>query len=1167
MKTDIVTVGMDLQMNATEELNVMNNEFIIPTLSDIDDVQLFSEDGSLPSDVDMDAFRKLVLDKASRDTVTRIYKAIAFTRTVKILKELGVDSVIGKHLLYCAVDYSSFWEYFIKGERGLTYGRQIYNSLLRVVSEDSLVARSFVEASQFILKNYTKDADKVTDTKILVTRPVSDVTVKILNTGLRVAIKHGTVIQPKSGNVFQFERDSQTILNTKVLNKYLENVLRNVVIHQEIKIPANGQAFAKDYITFSKDKIQFRKADVLSLLLILKDNKIDLTSLFEDQSKGGDKKLVLVRKLDGSIQRMYVPGYTFAELYSNTGAVSLTEARQGIISPKINIPRLVEFGSDSRGNDFVVTRENVNKTINRIDKLHDKDGWTTKPVKFLVVSDSTNDAYINDRLITGNAFMPTSWLRKHGVCRIVTDMDEGGIKAATSCTSEIDRFLDEQDIAIVGASAFKGGMLSALSLAKGDKNLIKNLSNLVSKSQESIKVMNKIKALFESELKDYVIASRTVKGILIEVPVIITNAYTVESVMLNTEYSEHDFNAMTLSELNEFIEAEENKLPDLDKIKRNIDLLESELLEEARPTNGLRDSLMNRVIAEEEFMVGDWLEEGLKTGKLIYKPTKTRIIASELQSIAVWYGDKVAKGYLKALLAKDINKQDIMKVYAAQYLLGDLSVSKELNINVIIDTLVQGLAEHKQSIQKGYSVYPQAVLSDVVSLFEVEGDFGWVDVKYPDGSLVHIPCGSIFKHDFNFDSKEVMVVAKGLVNDLLENIKSMLDMDGNLYSNATETAHNARLMNAIVQRPLFGKNFGYQLTKGFYGVMLPNFDAKPHELAMTNRNRLMPSNKKFISVNGSKAPQLFKESTGGYHLHDKDMGDDQMNLIFSCAIFISAEATMIMQNDHDGDLFRITVDGYNLPLFKGPASEFNGKFFTNFIADEFSSNKLKVRQSALSTLTEFHTEIFNAVEAKSKVGQYTSNKYFYEAALPNVKDFVGTDGLKYSVNMYDTYIITAILSQLVQMEAMDNIKQEGSSDFISDLLLSWKLKGLRGFNGLTDEEAIEKHLDKVKVVLSALSETYSMNLTVGMVNKYVQALYYVAKTFNNVNMPAMSLMSARCINERNITDIMNDINIPEYEYKGIFDFFNSYSTIINNEIDTKSMYYQIVVQTVESILG
>ena len=1135
----------------TNQNNPLNGVDVMDPLAILQDL-LKGIGNQLPADASSElALRRKAAElKLSKNVTRNIDRAIVFVRTTNIINNMGELNELKNYFLFALLSYTSYWGGVKKDDiQKRTHGSIIYQDLLKVVDENSIVAQEFCKAADWLNAYYTLKPEGEVG-KITIKDPASDVKVSLFRTGICISIDHGKVITPtNSKQGFRFRNKTSVIFNGEVFNKHLPNVLRNVKIHKEFVVKSNVP-FAKDMTTYRKDQLTFRRADILGLLLILKASRIDISELFEAQQAGKTKSLVLGRKEDGQLYRIYVPAYTFPEVYGNCGVTSLTEARQGIVAPKTAIPRLVEFTTD-KGVDYALTREAVNKTINRVDKLNAKEGWPTAPVKVLIVDDARVDSDLNWKLVTGSFYTCSSFNIKYGVVRAVSDMDLGGFKAATSSMLELDPELNDGDYCVIGASAVKGGILAAVGLAKGNPNLIPNLCGLVESSEGSNEVLARIIDVYNQELKTYVIDGIEVKGIVVEIPLIITNAYTVESVMLNPDFE---------TEVDPLAES----IPDLDKIQKNIDNLESELLTGKRAINGLRDRVMNRVVTEKDFTVGKWLLDGLESGELKRKPAITRVISSELQSIANWHGDVIAKNYLRGLLESQAKEGfSASKVYAAQLIADDIEPERIVEAWKIAEIL------HSSSIE-GFAVvagspsYAYPILRKIVDMFKVKDDFGWVGVRYPNGAIVNVPCGFIFENDFEEQDPSGFAIAKGLLNDLLENIKSIMipQTEGEIFEDTVKD----KLLAAAVQKPLLGKNFGYQYTKGTYGVMLPlvgNYSID--SIALTDRDYIHKSDSNYVKMNGSKSPQTFLGSSAGYKVYRKTYNCPMLDAVFACAIFITPQATLIIQNDHDGDLLRLSKDKYNLPTFVGPANSFNGKFFTDFIAGELAGNKLSIKPAGNVTMRQFHTEIFNAVEAKGKVGQYTANKCFYEAALANVDRFNGTDGTEYTLSGYDAYVICGVLSQLIQTEAMNNIKLEGASVFITDLLLYWKLNSIKGYNGESKEVRTDRVLDEAIKLINNLVEEFEMNITKANVTKYVQALYYAANEFNRDNMPAYFLMNARTIEERNVADIMSAAKDPDYEYKGNCNFAGSFDRIVNG-VDTKSMYYHIVVETVKTIL-
>lgn len=1103
--------------------------------------------------------RKLAVQKFQKNVLSDIYKAFSLVRSFKLLEGMGEFAELRGYVLRAIIEATYYWSSKDKTNPKQTQGDRIYSNLLKVdgVTKESNIAKLF-QHYVGITKQYTLDEDKASETVTYLPEHNSNIRVAINRSGISVTADAGTELVPTNGTTrpFIFKRKVVGVFGIETFNEHLTNVLRNIRIHNEFVVQAQNHT-SVDTVELRKDALRFRKADVLGLLLLLKMNRIDTKELFESQRKGTNQGLALRRKLNSDkLERIYVPSHTFPEVYRETGVVSLSQARQGYFSPMVSLPLLVEYYNtkDSEGNDVkqALFREAVNKTLNRIDKLHDKDGWKTKAVRFLVVVDATESKIINQALLTGAIFMPNWWLEKYGVCRVVTEMLEGGVKSATTAVTELDPILDQKGIGIISPSAWKGGLLAAFKYATN-----KELKNLIPFDEKDPEKSNRaLAALLHtvmSSLKTYIVNGEEIRGFEVELELTITNAYTVESVMLNDGVPSED------DEINYLAH------PDLLK---NLDNLQEELETGRRSVNGLRDIIMNRTITEPGFKVNEWLNEGLNNQTLRFKPALTRIIAPEIQSIARWYGKKEAATYLKTLLNRQAKfGMDVNKIIAAQWITGNTAITRTVRASLIAEKLIESVDKYKLALRDNSPVYPMEVIEDLYNNhFKPEGcnAIDWVGIKFPNGEVVPMPLGQIFDNNIEeeFSNPSNIVVVKGLFAELLENIKT-----GITQQEYVPTSISHLLLAAQVQKPLLGKNFGYQYTRGMYGVMLPLLNTKHLDnIALTRRERISKSDSDYVKMNGSKAPQYFIGSTAGYRVYNKEFNREGFDNLFACAIFITPDATMILQNDHDGDLFRISKDGHTLPMFKGPFKEFNSKFFTDFLADEKAGNKMGAKPAANVTLEVMHKELFDAVEAKNKVGLYTANKYFYEVAFDNVSEFVGTDGATYSIDTYDKHVITAILAQLIQVEAMNNIKQDGAKEFFTEIVLAWKLAGIKAFGTQSKEERVDAVLKSAMDGLTSINDKYSMGLTPTRIKTYVQAIYHTANTYNRDNMLAYAMMNKRVIEERNVVDITNSYNVEGYEYKGTYNFYNSYDRIVNCA-DTQSMYHDIVTMTIAVVFG
>ena len=222
--------------------------------------------------------------------------------------------------------------------------------------------------------------------------------------------------------------------------------------------------------------------------------------------------------------------------------------------------------------------------------------------------------------------------------------------------------------------------------------------------------------------------------------------------------------------------------------------------------------------------------------------------------------------------------------------------------------------------------------------------------------------------------------------------------------------------------------------------------------------------------------------------------------------------------------------------------------------DIINNNKFKVKKAQQCSLEEYHNAIYAAVTAKNNVGSYTANSYFYEAMTPNLigKSFFGTQGTEVVVTEQLSYRLNAILKMLIQLEAMDNMKQEGASTFITEMLFNYKLRNLK-------DNYIESHLEAVVKNLMLLVVKVDIELDKEEVEEIVQLAYYTAITFSKESTVAFNIYGASNVNTKALANVMTHINTCE-ELNTMYNFKDSYEAILNG-VDTESMYYEMILET------
>lgn len=1164
---------MNTQLNAiasslTSGTDIMDNSDIIS--------QFLSGSNDLPKEVSQAFAASFAIAKDTNKVIqaNRTNKALSLIVAHHMVETVGgKDTWLGDLVFTAAIEASYWWKNSPKEDKTTSHGKRIRIALNEVIGQDTIVSKKFDEALRFF-KGYEIQKDendvrslvivsinkqtKKREVEIVKELPKSNVQISLAPTGIKVGVKYNSTITPIKGQEFIFGRNVQQTYGTNIINEHLEDVLKSIRIHNEYEEMIDARTSDKTITQYREYAYKFNREDALVMLLLLKENNIDIKELFKFKREGGNKVLVLSRKEKNkgvkSLGRITVPAYTFKEKYGLSGVTSTNDAKMGFVVPMVSIPRMIEFNT-IEDQQVVFLRESANKMASRFDKLNNSKAVWTRTIKLFVVADCTKHTLLNKALVGGNILVPDYILKSDGSCRVVNDMDLGGLKASYTPFAGLDNDLRKGDTCVIGVNGFKGGLLSAIGLVKGDINFVKNLSSLLDASKlmnvekmpatlveqmqhRSSTVLNYIYEEVQKNLSTMVINGEEVQGISVIVDIKVTNPYTLDTLQFTNEEDEEQTDGSKA----------------INEAKERIENVVEEMETGVRPSTGIRAFIAEQKAGSADlFSVYEWMVEGLKDGSLKKKSLTTKIISQEIQSIAHWYGKDIAQNFLNELLEEQMEQGfSVNKLYAFQL----LGFFERDTLNIINTTdIVNILFNTSKGIVEDSPVYSKETMREILDLISVYSNYGWLSVEFMNGT-VEIPMGDVFLGDTLSqmdDETKPYVIAKGLLADLLEVIKTTVTVEGTPYDNSK---HHL-VMETFVQKPLLGKNFGYQFTKGFYGVALPligNYGVTT--IAITNRSRMVKSDNTWEEMTFSKSPQYFKGMTATYNVMDYDLGH-ALNLVLESAIFVNPEMFIALLNDFDGDLGRLTK-GKSLPFVELNYKEFNGNFFKTAYEGEVNGNMFKAKKAQQCSLEDYHKAIYDAVMAKDHVGSYTANSYFYEAMIPNLigNNIFTSQGDAIMVTQEMAYQLNAILKMLIQLEAMDNMKQDGASSFITEMLLNYKLRGL-------DEKRLDNHLNETKKSLMLLVNNVKIDLTQEEVNNLVELAYATAITFTKELTTTFNLYGASNINNKALANVMDHINTDE-ELNTIYNFKNSYESILNG-VDQESMYYDMIIKTGEAL--
>lgn len=868
----------------------------------------------------------------------------------------------------------------------------------RVLSKFRLMTDTEINES----KNLTDEA-KTNQLKLRLVTPYTKSGVSLIltrNTVLMVLAK-GAMINIGDNIQFTNKRERRFSISGKDMTNGVLEVLDRVVIHPSFIVDNNG----RNETVYSSNPVEVD--GILNKLFMIKLNKLSFDKLFTSTTK---RKIVTINE-NGKLKDLEHPAAMIPGTYLESGFVSSSEAISGYIDEAKDVAGLAQFIRNPLNNDIVsvLSVENINKAVSRNDKL-EKDTWLLGKEKCFVVLDATSFQNFNDfgpaPIIANEAL-----IKRVGLSRITSRMANGGIKAVTNYHPS-----NANGPVIVSPAAFKGGLLAALMLVVFKKDV--PLSDLARVQPEKIKLAIDF---LESQATTIEFMGRELKGFFVDLDLNVSNAYFVEE----WKYTGEDVDCNELKEL----------------LDRSEDIFE----QGNKTPSALRDKVMSMVVADKNFSAVEYIHNLVAEGTVVAKKPTTRYTASLFSQIAQWHGIDKAEQLVDSLIKRLPKEEKASKKIAMTILRGEknpTNLISSVTIEEVSNIVISVFAETQRLPLEDVDTYPISVFERLTDLLNqgkelITNKDTYFKVIFGNEEVI-LPANKMF-YD-HIDNREGSFLASGLMKDLLIAAKGCIEVtDKGMKFNSTSVTGEGMKLEATIQNRLFGKNLGYIETTGTYQIMLNKLGKPLHrdEVLMTELS-LFNLEGTVGKLNSVKHPAYFKDASASFTVTKTSFGDSLIDFAFRKAAFMSTFTIMVTEDDVDGDARQFSNDGYNLPSFVGPAKEFNGTSFLNFIKDEQEGCKLinKTLNVKSTNMKEFHDALQGASSAKANIGMFTASKYKYEAILPSLvgKVFEGTDGNFYNVTDESVYMICNTLSRLVQTEAMDNVKQSDQSGFHKEFI-------------------------------------------------------------------------------------------------------------------------------------
>ena len=943
-----------------------------------------------------------------------------------------------------------------------------------------------------------------------------------------MSLSRGAIINVGTQEVIN-KRDRRFSISGKdMVNGIIESMDR-VVIHPTFTVDNYGR---KDTVVSSST---INVDGVLNKLFMLKLNKLSVDKLFTSTTK---RKIVTIDE-QGKLKDLAHPAAVVPGTYVTTGFVSSSEAIGGYVDTANTVKGLAEFVTNrSTGNvESVLSVENINKAVSRNDKL-EKDTWLLGKEKCFVVLDATSAQDFNDfgpAPIVANRDL----ILRTGLARITSRMANGGIKAVTNYHGS-----NAYGPVIVSPAAFKGGILAALSLSVFKKDIpMSELATMIAANGNLVQAaLNHL----ESNADTINFMGRELKGFYVDLDLNVSNAYFVEE----WKYTGEDVDSNELKELldrSEDIFNQANKTP-----------------------SALRDKVMSMVVADKDFSAVEYIHGLVQEGTVVAKKPTTRYTTSLFSQIAHSHGVDKAEALIDSLIKRLPIEEKCTKKIAMTVLRGETApkgLISTVTIEAIAQLMIASFAEAQRMPLDDVDTYPISIFEKTIGTMNNGSEK--LDNKKPTyfkvvfgGQEVIVPGNKLF-----FDSveeKDGTFLASGLMKELLIAAKGCIEVtDKGMKFNKSSVEGEGSKLHATIQNRLFGKNLGYIETTGTYQIML-NKLGKPlakDEVLMTDLSLFDLDGRYTGRLNSVKHPAYFKDASASFAVTQFSFGDAMIDFAFRKAAFMSTYSIMVTEDDVDGDARQFSNDGYALPWFKGPSTEFNGIEFINFMNDEQKGCKLlgKGLEIKKTSMSDFHKALQGASSAKANIGLFTSSKYKYEAVLSGMvnKVFEGTDGNFYNVSDDTSYMICHTLARLCQSEAMDNVKQSDSNgkekEFISVLAAPHKFT--TALRVPADSDILEVRNAYVLMLAQRLTlevfPTWNVPADFGMT--MAQALCHAALLIEAKGTKYMNVFSPR-FQAKRIEEVTTNLilggnaseyNLTEYDLTDSADSDSMYAYVLN----------------------
>lgn len=674
-------------------------------------------------------------------------------------------------------------------------------------------------------------------------------------------------------------------------------------------------------------------------------------------------------------------------------------------------------------NGKLMSTEKGNKTVARMDKLA-KDmlvslygetyGTAVNLGKTLVVVEWVGDVSerVKNALSTGVYYGNNEDYARMGAIRFVSNPTKLGMKATMQPVAQISEELAKAGYGLTSFGSVKAG-INGLEAFTGSKLVAREMT---------------VNILGEDV---------TFMGLGLNfLPVVVTNWYSIQ-MFRPVDQDKFNMNKAELLGL------------DLDKVLVKTSLITDD--------GAFVDYVLNHRDVSFEGNLAKALWDLLAKGEIERKPSVTQITPTEYDVMALSHGYAKARAFMWNLLRSPLNAGKAAEMELVKdFLNGQVNVEDcyvytvEDVLNMFVAATLPVYDESGLMVWEGTSVAVMlsgapnrnGLVTFVNLLYRGVGKATKKYIKIVNGkNEVNIPTGKFFEgQTFKSNPELDNVVASGFLDKIRKYLgfgADLIAQGGKALEALTTDACDQFIFNVRneLESCLLGKGFGKLNAVGGYHVLgvAPWLNAIS-DIAVTNVERYVGEGNTEGFAVGAKMPLWTLEAHAGFRIVNVEMSEE-FAFLSECVAYVHPLNALALQNDSDGDLYRLTFHkGFDLELFKARVLSkgfiFNG-FFNNYVAKEMSYADKAPEAKELKAIdwADFYQEHVNAAAAKKNVALFTSKFFLFAQAY----------GVESNVNKGDYQFKAVLAASFIQTFAMNSIKHNSGTANAADMLYASKV--------------------------------------------------------------------------------------------------------------------------------